>query len=126
MLAKCANSVCLEEFRSLRRGRLFVMDVATPQSTDQLGMQSARGQPRLEYFWLCDSCRKTMTIVVDKDYQVGVTSTLCLQAMTPQPIRRPNHLVGSSNVASEDQLDKETVSGRPVTRFAVLRQEWKT
>ena len=51
MVQKCANPSCSAPFRRLRDGRLFVVEAA------------AEGHPRkLNYFWLCDSCSRIMTV----------------------------------------------------------------
>ncbi len=76
MLSKCANPVCFEEFRSLREGRLFVMDAGAAPSTDGTTAPVKRRPRRLEYFWLCHSCYKTMRVAVDTYHRVFVTSTL--------------------------------------------------
>ncbi|HYL96708.1 MAG TPA: hypothetical protein VET69_12970 [Terriglobales bacterium] len=57
MLAKCANPICSAPFRYLHEGKLFRLDLgAGPPSAD------ARIPHRLEYFWLCDGCARTMTL----------------------------------------------------------------
>ena len=66
MLNKCANPVCTEEFRSLRQGRLFVAEVPLAQSANQTTARVKRKPERLEYFWLCDHCCKTMRAAVDR------------------------------------------------------------
>ena len=73
MLTKCANPTCREEFRSLRWGRLFVTDPATARTSGDVAAPRKGG--RLEYFWLCDNCTKTMKVIVDNDHHVVVTST---------------------------------------------------
>lgn len=71
MLTKCANPNCREEFRSLRSGRLFV---AEPK-THTRGATTATGRRgKLEYFWLCAACCKSMRVSVDHDHHVVVTS----------------------------------------------------
>ena len=61
MLDKCANPVCPAIFRKLRDGRLFVVEVQAvhPSSASELGRQR-------QYFWLCTSCCRTMTIIFPK------------------------------------------------------------
>lgn len=66
MLDKCANPTCSETFRKLRDGRVFVIEVDIYQS-------GASGPPRRpQYFWLCNSCSRIMTVTVDKDKRVQV------------------------------------------------------
>ena len=59
MVDKCANPACSERFRRLSQGRVFVIEV---QADDQTS-QSAR---QLQYFWLCNSCCHTMTVMLDR------------------------------------------------------------
>jgi len=56
MLSKCANPNCSEQFRYLRKGRIFHSHAA-----------SGGGAPasHQERFWLCDRCSKEMTLVKD-------------------------------------------------------------
>ncbi len=50
MVRKCANPSCSATFLRLHDGKLFIVETAA-------------GHPqRLNYFWLCDSCSRTMTI----------------------------------------------------------------
>lgn len=72
VLNKCSNPGCLEEFHSLRSGRLFVTGPANVGTTNKASTTSNPG--RLEYFWLCSRCCKTMRITVDPDHRVVVTS----------------------------------------------------
>lgn len=51
MVEKCANPSCSTRFRKLRDGRLFVMEAAHTGPSRQL-----------HYLWLCNSCRRTMTV----------------------------------------------------------------
>ena len=61
MLDKCANPVCPAIFRNLRDGRLFVTEVEAVHQ----GSISEHGRQR-QYFWLCSSCCRTMTVIVEK------------------------------------------------------------
>ncbi len=61
MLDKCANPACFATFRSLRDGRLFVTEFECESRSSGTGHAS---QP--QYFWLCDSCCRTMTVRVEK------------------------------------------------------------
>jgi hypothetical protein len=63
MLDKCANPACSEIFRRLRDGRVFVIEVES----------SASSPPhQRQHFWLCNSCCRSMMVVVDKDKGVQV------------------------------------------------------
>jgi len=73
MLDKCANLGCPEEFRSLRRGRLFVMDTA-PRSLCAASPTVRRKPHKLEYFWLCAECCKSKRVVADVNHHIIVAS----------------------------------------------------
>ena len=67
MLDKCANPACSAAFRRLRDGRVFVTEVEADRRS------GANGPPRqLQYFWLCNSCCRTMTVIAEKGKRVQV------------------------------------------------------
>ena len=68
MLHKCANPACSSPFRSLGRGKLFLLDrdtapvasrVASTNSRKRSGQQSER-------YWLCDLCSSVLTLTFDR------------------------------------------------------------
>jgi hypothetical protein len=69
MLSKCANPSCSTQFLYLHRGKLFRVEaearngMAQEPSLDFSGKKAAR---RLEYFWLCEECAATMTVIVEQ------------------------------------------------------------
>ena len=63
MLEKCANPACSAIFRRLRDGRVFVIEVESSAS----GFSHQR-----QHYWLCNSCCRSMTVIVDKDKGVQV------------------------------------------------------
>lgn len=65
MLDKCANPACSATFRRLRDGRIFVIEV-------EIEAQDIASGRQLRYFWLGNSCRSTMTVIVDRDKRVQV------------------------------------------------------
>ena len=73
MLSKCANPGCSNLFRYLHEGRLFRMETEIQREGSSSltcrpdGKKSIR---RMEFFWLCDNCASTMTLVYEKG--VGV------------------------------------------------------
>jgi len=63
MVEKCANPACSAAFHRLGQGRLFIKEVrADPHD--------GRGSWHLRYFWLCDSCCRTMTIVGERGKEI--------------------------------------------------------
>ncbi len=63
MVGQCANSPCNAAFRSLHKGKLFV--VAAHEFRD------TRNQPKLLYVWLCEVCSRTMTVGI-RDGEVRI------------------------------------------------------
>lgn len=61
MLGKCANPACSAKFLRLREGRLFVTGVEGEHQSSDWGPA-----PKREYFWLCNSCCRTMTVAVER------------------------------------------------------------
>ncbi|HVJ06874.1 MAG TPA: hypothetical protein VM554_00670 [Acidisarcina sp.] len=59
MISNCANPKCSKPLLYLREGRIFVFDMPVPQSA---GTTSGRGAYRLEHFWLCGECSKTLVL----------------------------------------------------------------
>lgn len=58
MLNKCANPACSAKFLRLHEGRLFITGV---EDEDQSNTSSRERQR--QYFWLCSSCCRTMTLI---------------------------------------------------------------
>jgi hypothetical protein len=67
MVRKCANPACSVPFRKLREGRVFVVEVEGHLVS---GGSGCSRQPH--YFWLCNSCCRTMTVVVEKSLRIKV------------------------------------------------------
>jgi hypothetical protein len=57
MLKSCANPQCAKPLHYLRDGRIFVFDAV---STD--GDGDIRKAHRMEHFWLCGDCSKTLML----------------------------------------------------------------
>jgi len=70
MVDKCANPACSVPFRSLRDGRVFVME-AEPNSRVG-GDRRSRQLRQLRYFWLCSACCQKMTVVAEKKEGIKV------------------------------------------------------
>ena len=61
MLHKCANPACLNPFRKLSQGKLFLVEtppVEEPTTTRKRGLTNHR----IEYYWLCDQCAFVLTL----------------------------------------------------------------
>jgi hypothetical protein len=66
VLSKCANPVCSARFHYLHEGRIFKIEMRAPSSD-----KSASRNRRLEYFWLCERCVQTLTVVLEN----GIVTT---------------------------------------------------
>lgn len=54
MVKNCANPKCAKPLHYLREGRIFVFDADS---------DSKKPIHRMEHFWLCGECSKTMRLV---------------------------------------------------------------
>jgi hypothetical protein len=74
MLSKCANPACSTTFRYLSEGKLYLVDskeVLTRHGA-RAGLKCAGNSCSYEYFWLCSSCCRDMTIQIDNKFEVSV------------------------------------------------------
>ena len=69
MLEKCANPACSAKFLRLREGKLFVAEFEA-EGTGRV----SRHWRQFEYFWLCSSCCRTMTVTIEKGKRAQVSS----------------------------------------------------
>ena len=65
MVSKCANPGCSSPFLYLHEGKLFRVELMVEKAS---GHEPRPGQRRVEFYWLCDHCAGSMTVV----YQDGV------------------------------------------------------
>jgi hypothetical protein len=69
MVTRCVNPTCDTPFRYLRGGRLFLVDCPSVPNTN-----SHHPAPKTvrasEFFWLCEECSQSMSIIVDKSGSV--------------------------------------------------------
>ncbi len=74
MLTKCANPACFATFRYLHEGKLFPIESKSDSETVGLAFDfEFTGTPhRLQYFWLCSSCCRVMTVQSDGEQGVRV------------------------------------------------------
>ena len=79
MLDKCANPACSAKFLRLHDGRLFGTDL---RGDGKNNTSCAEGQ--LQYFWLCRSCCRTMTVAVEKGKGLTLFRSLTLQLQLGQ------------------------------------------
>jgi len=74
MVSKCANPGCEAPFRYLHKGKLFRLDKESGYKRRRLLGDEPAKKPmrRVEFYWLCDVCAKTMTLVFDQESGVSV------------------------------------------------------
>ncbi len=82
MVSKCANPNCSAAFLYLSQGKLFRWDTSAAASGKgwSFGADGQMQSPtrRIEFFWLCEECAATMTLVFKKG--AGVVPTPLLRA----------------------------------------------
>ena len=61
MLSNCANPLCSAPFRTLKKGRLVVLDLRQPALNGTLTEADVKD---FEPFWLCENCCDRFTILV--------------------------------------------------------------
>jgi hypothetical protein len=76
MVSKCANPDCSNSFRYFHQGKLFRIDTTAgpDRRRTTLGRETAENGRlrRLEFFWLCDSCAESLTLIFDLQNGVSV------------------------------------------------------
>ena len=66
MMSKCANPSCPSVFRYLREGKLFQVPAGvSARAAAAKGSEVRKLPARDEFFWLCGTCSKELTIQVD-------------------------------------------------------------
>ena len=84
MLSKCANPGCSATFLYLSRGKLFRWETgggATGESqTMDNGQQAKSAGRRIEFFWLCEDCASSVTLIFEKGNGVVARPLLLAKA----------------------------------------------
>jgi len=85
VISRCANPTCSTRFRYFHEGQIFGFEVRSipAAGVDVPGMNSL--SRRTEYFWLCDSCALTMTLVPEPDVGVALVSVQRGVGKSPSP-----------------------------------------
>ena len=78
MLSKCANPNCAATFRYLHEGKLYVIDLRSDFARRRsfADPKTAGTCDKREYYWLCSTCCRHMTIRVNRDEEVPVRQRL--------------------------------------------------
>jgi len=73
MVSQCANPDCKRKLRYLRDGKIYLFDLHT-----------VTGGTRLEYFWLCGECSKTMILACVGHAEVKTSARIKLRKKRSQ------------------------------------------
>jgi hypothetical protein len=100
MLHKCANPACVNPFRKLSEGKLFLLEMESPSSSSQQRRYGDGRRPhRIEHFWLCDQCASVLTLAFEKGKGM-IAVPLCPPERKPQASVRLAEVAGDT--ARED------------------------
>jgi hypothetical protein len=66
VLHKCANPACLNAFRKLSQGKLFLVETPPFETPDNPVRRRGLSNHRIEYYWLCDQCAFALTLSYEK------------------------------------------------------------
>jgi len=68
MLHKCANPACSVPFLRMAEGKLFAVQMKPTPASNARGLNPKKSALRkVEYYWMCDSCARQLTIFVDAE-----------------------------------------------------------
>ena len=87
MLHKCANPPCVNLFRSMHQGKLFVVEnepAENQSSTQSNALRKVRSSRRVEHFWLCDECFPRVTLTFSKGLGLIMVPLLSPQVRTAE------------------------------------------
>jgi len=65
MVTKCANPSCMNLFRYLRGGKVFLIDSPHPMLENNKNFRET--SRRSEFFWLCERCSRHMSVSLDRN-----------------------------------------------------------
>lgn len=71
MVSKCANPQCAVPFRYFHLGKLFRLEVEIASSERNTWQGPSR---KIEFYWLCENCAATMTLVNEGRSKISVRS----------------------------------------------------
>ncbi|MGA9040410.1 MAG: hypothetical protein WB421_07735 [Terriglobales bacterium] len=102
MLYKCANPPCVNLFRSMHQGKLFVVesesqDSQGPEPTN--GTRKNRPLHRVEHYWLCNDCFPVVTLTFSKGLGLIMVPLLPPQ-LTTAPVKKPVNSLRRSELLS--------------------------
>lgn len=109
MLNKCANPGCVEPFRKLEDGKLFLVEVeASAASFSARGAGEGRIFRHMEHYWLCDPCAAVLTLSFEQ-----------ARGVVAVPLARPTGKMPVVSVGSGDTAG--TPSNRSCNQIQAAR-----
>jgi hypothetical protein len=82
MLHKCANPDCVNSFRKLTQGKLFLVETGRANGAAET-VDWKHSQRKIEYFWLCDQCAPRLTLTYERGR--GVVTIPLVEAQVKKP-----------------------------------------
>ena len=86
MLHKCANPACLNPFRKLSQGKLFLVETPPVEESTTTPRKRGLTHHRIEYYWLCDQCAFVLTLSYEKGRGVVAVPRPRLQITQRMPL----------------------------------------
>ena len=114
MTANCANPACKAPFRYFRSGTIYLLDQRDRATTR---LRTLNTRDRIEYFWLCGECSRTLRLVLDQQGSAAleaVSRTTTQAALCLTQAARPE----ASNEYLDEYLDEYLALQRPPLRVA--------
>ena len=77
MVSKCANPDCTAPYRYFHEGKLFRLETENGHERRGEVNDGTAKKPsrRLEFYWLCESCSKKMTLAFEKGEGIQLRPT---------------------------------------------------
>jgi uncharacterized protein YcsI (UPF0317 family) len=88
MVNQCANTSCGKPLHYLREGRIFVFDVAVPDTLETKGNKGCH----LQHFWLCGTCSESLAMEQTNSREVRVIQKKSKVGLNPAAGMLPDSL----------------------------------
>jgi len=105
VLHKCANPACLNSFRKLNQGKLFLVEA---NALDGASPEAWRGRPsrRIEHYWLCDQCAPVLTLSYERGRGiVAVPITESVRKIRVSPLQIGEASTNDGNRSEQSRLE---------------------
>jgi len=105
MLHKCVNPECVNSFRRLTQGKLFLVETDHASGSPEPVDWKHQSQRRIEYFWLCDQCAPRLTLAYERGRGV-VTVPLAGTQLKKPPVREFRQLPPQNELPGDHRYAK--------------------